>query len=162
MAMDIEITDVPPQRVYAMSSGPAPIPRDQLHVLIWRLFDQLDARLDAVGILPPPVHLVWYERVTGYIDQPSLRVWVGYTAEAEAREGEISPVVLDGAHVAVGRVVGDAQLILDSWNELIDWVRSHGGHTVGWARQVHEKAWPLPEGQWETELQLPFTGELDT
>jgi hypothetical protein len=159
--MDIEITDVPPQRVYAVSSGPAPVPRDQLPSLIWRLFDQLDARLHHAGILPPPEHLVWYERVIGYLDQPSLRVWVGYAAPDGGDTGDISPVVLDGAHVAVARVVGDEQEIRKAWSELTAWVREHGGQTSGWAREVHEKTWPLPDDQWVTELQLPFADDAE-
>jgi len=161
-AMEIEIADVPPQHVYALSSGPSPIPREQLSQLIWRLFDQLDARLARAGIVPPPIHLVWYERLTGYLGQPSIRVWVGYAAPSgtEQRSSEISPVVLEGAHAAVSRVEGPPQSIAASWEELIEWVRSHGGHTRGWARQVHQQAYPLPEDRWVTELQLPFTGEL--
>jgi effector-binding domain-containing protein len=158
--MEIEIADVPPQRVYAISSGPAPIPREQLPALIWRLFDQLDARLDQVGIVPPPIHLVWYERVTGYLGDLSIRVWVGYAAPSPGEAGEIGPTVLDGAHVAVTRVEGDPEKIRSAWNEMIDWVQAHGGRTSGWAREVHEKAWPLPQEQWVTELQLPFSGEL--
>jgi effector-binding domain-containing protein len=172
MAMEIEVTDVPAQRVYALSSGPSPIPREQLSPLIWRLFDQLDARLHQAGIIPPAIHLVWYERVTGYLDAPSIRVWVGYTAPSAtpsvpsassaplAPAADMSPIVLEGAHAAVSRVVGPPQSISASWDQLIEQVRANGGHTIGWARQVHEKAYPSPESEWVTQLQLPFTGDL--
>lgn len=150
---------IPPRRVYALSSGPSPIPRERVPQLVWVLFDRLTERLDDVGIDAPLPAVAWYERVTGELGEAAQRVWVGFTAPPGHLGGEISPVVLDGAtQAAVATHHGDMATIHDSWEELFAWVRERGGHSAGYAREVHVRAQPLPEAQWVTELQLPFTG----
>ncbi|MFC4242083.1 GyrI-like domain-containing protein [Gryllotalpicola reticulitermitis] len=154
--MEIRIEKVEPLHVYAMSSGPAPIPREQIPPVTYRLFDLLAGRLIEIGVEPPETGVAWYERMTGEFGEHSQRVWVGYIVEGNAF-GEISPVVLDGAeNVAVGIHYGPMAGIRESWNELFDWVHEHGGHSAGYAREVHVKARPLPEEQWVTRLELPF------
>jgi len=155
--MKIEVASVEPLRVYAISSGPTPIPRDRIPAVTYRLFDQLADRLRAIGVEPPKTGIAWYERMTGEFGESSQRVWAGFIdLEGNARR-EISPVVLDGARrVAVAVHYGPMASIRDSWNELFDWVHAHGGHSAGYAREVHVTAWPLPEEQWVTRLELPF------
>lgn len=155
--MEIRVEKVEPLRVYAMSSGPTPIPRDRIPAVTYQLFDLLAARLSEIGIEPPETGVAWYERMTGEFGESSQRVWAGFIVLDEHARGEISPVVLDGAqNVAVGIHHGPMAGIRESWNELFDWVHEHGGHSAGYAREVHVKAWPLPEEEWVTRLELPF------
>ncbi|MCL2516673.1 MAG: GyrI-like domain-containing protein [Microbacteriaceae bacterium] len=157
--MEIHVGSVEPLHAYALSSGPAPIARDEIAPVVYRLFDQLAARLRAEGIAPPEQGIAWYEQMTGEFGEHTQRVWVGFVAPDHAVGGEISPVVLDGAkRVAIGIHHGPMSTIRESWNELIDWVHEHGGHSAGYAREVHLKAWPAPEEEWITELELPFDG----
>jgi len=154
--MEIRVERVQPLHVYAMSSGPTPIPREQVQAVTYQLFDLLVQRLAAIGIDEPETGLAWYERMTGEFGESSQRVWVGYLVPADAL-GEISPVVLDGAdRVAVAVHHGPMASIRDTWNELFDWVHAQGGHSAGYAREVHVKAYPFPESDWVTRLELPF------
>ncbi|GAA4188712.1 hypothetical protein GCM10022288_15450 [Gryllotalpicola kribbensis] len=158
--MDISETRIDALHVYAISSGPAPIPRDQVPPVVYQLFDQLRDRLADIDIAISGRAIAWYERVTGEFGEHSQRAWVGYVAGADEIGGEISPVVLDGAeHVAIGTHYGPMATIRQSWNELFDWVHEHGGHSAGYAREVHLRAWPEPEENWVTRLELPFTTE---
>jgi len=154
--MKITVERVQPLHVYAMSSGPAPIPREQIPAVTYGLFDLLAERLIAIGIRPPETGVAWYERMTGEFGESSQRVWAGYIVSAHA-PAEISPVVLSGAeNVAVAVHYGPMANIRESWNELFDWVHQHGGRSAGYAREVHVKARPLPESEWVTRLELPF------
>jgi len=155
--MEIEVAEIEPLHAYAMSSGPAPIPQTEIAPVVYRLFEQLASRLRAAGVEPTGKGIAWYEQMTGEFGEHSQRVWVGYIVPDEEIGGEISPVVLDGAkRVAVGVHHGPMSTIRESWNELIDWVHEHGGHSAGYAREVHLKAGPAPEEEWITELELPF------
>jgi len=155
--MDITESRLGALHVYAISSGPAPIPRDQVPPVVYRLFDQLRDRLADIEIEVPGRAIAWYERVTGEFGEHSQRAWVGYVADADEVGGEISPIVLDGAeHVAVGIHYGPMRTIRQSWDELFEWVHQHGGHSAGYAREVHLTAWPEPEEEWVTRLELPF------
>jgi len=155
--MEVHVGSIEPLRVYAISSGPAPIPREQIQAVTFRLFEQLSERLRAIGIEPPETGIAWFERMTGEFGEHSQRVWVGFIEPGEGPIAEISPVVLDGARrVAVATHLGPMSTIRESWNELFDWVHEHGGHSAGYAREVHLRAWPAPEAEWVTELELPF------
>ncbi|GAA4159290.1 hypothetical protein GCM10022286_13440 [Gryllotalpicola daejeonensis] len=155
--MDIRESRVEALHVYAISSGPAPIPRDEVPPVVYRLFEQLRERLADIEIEVSGRAIAWYERVTGEFGESSQRAWVGYVASVGEAGGEISPVVLDGAeHVAIGIHYGPMSTIRQSWNELFDWVHAHGGHSAGYAREVHLTAWPEPEEKWVTRLELPF------
>lgn len=154
--MEISVERVEPLHVYAMSSGPAPIPREQIPAVTYGLFDLLAERLIATGIEPPATGVAWYERMTGEFGENSQRVWAGYIV-SDGATGEISPVVLSGAErVAVAVHYGPMATIRESWNELFEWVHEHGGHSAGYAREVHVTARPLPESEWVTRLELPF------
>ncbi|WP_162940034.1 GyrI-like domain-containing protein [Gryllotalpicola protaetiae] len=160
--MDIEEGRLGPLHLYAISSGPAPIPRDEVPPVVYRLFEQLRERLADIDIEISGRAIAWYERVIGEFGEHSQRVWVGYVADDDEVGGEMSPIVLDGAeHVAIGMHHGPMATIRQSWNELFDWVHEHGGHSAGYMREVHLKAWPYPEDEWVTKLELPFDEDDD-
>ncbi|WP_022883137.1 GyrI-like domain-containing protein [Gryllotalpicola ginsengisoli] len=158
--MDVEVTAIAPRRVYAMSSGPSPIPADRVAAVVGPLFDRLADRLTAEGIEPPLPAVAWYEGMLGEHGEQCRRIWVGFTAPSvTAADAGVSPVILDGAaQAAVAVHHGDPAAIRDSWTALYRWVEEHGGTPSGYAREVYLKVMPHPRSQWVTELQLPFTG----
>lgn len=161
-ALAVEFKSVPARRVYALSSGPNPVPAERIGGIVGPLFEQLADNLRRAGV---PVGFPAVAAYQGVGEEGCQRIWVAYTIPEDAL-AQPSPSGVDLlALPAVERVAsivhsGPMSGIRDSWMALWSWVEE-GGHTVtGLCREVYLHDGPeVPQEQWVTELQVPIESE---
>jgi len=150
---DVVVKTVEPVVVAELSGvSPSDDPTD-VGPVVQGLYGRLGAAMaeQQIGLAGPGIA---YYRPVG----DGLEVHAGcQVAPGSVSYGEVSIVELPGiARAATLLHVGVMDEIVASYAALGTWIEEHGYRTDGTAREVYLVAHPLPQQEWQTEIQMPI------
>jgi effector-binding domain-containing protein len=151
-ATEIEVRDVPPQRVATITRTAAGWGSQHIGPVVGPIFPEAEALLTAAGVPFGPAIAIYREEGHG------VAVTAGFALEDDTQAVDGLDVhVLPAVHAVVATHHGSMATIDQAWEALMEAVEAQGASTAGGGREVYLTEGDVPQDQWVTELVQPIT-----